>query len=196
MGDETRRSILITGCSSGIGYASAHALAERGWQVLATCRKQADCARLIESPIFQSTGPVLSVWPTTLSISLPGDSLIFAAATFAAKGALNPWLIFITMTTAGIIGDGVNYSIGHYIGPRVFTEDMRFLKREYLDKAHDFFEKHVKTVKAYTIENALKMITRESFKGTLLFSPGFPSFDQFDNYIERGKAFTHLITDK
>jgi len=85
--------------------------------------------------VFAETGFVVTPF-------LPGDSLIFAAATFAAKGALNPWLIFITMTTAGIIGDGVNYSIGHYIGPRVFTEDMRFLKREYLDKAHDFFEKH------------------------------------------------------
>ena len=85
--------------------------------------------------VFAETGFVVTPF-------LPGDSLIFAAATFAAKGSLNPWLIFITMTTAGIIGDGVNYSIGHYIGPRVFTEDMRFLKREYLDKAHDFFEKH------------------------------------------------------
>jgi len=85
--------------------------------------------------VFAETGFVVTPF-------LPGDSLIFAAATFAAKGALNPWLIFVTMTTAGIIGDGVNYSIGHYIGPRVFTEDMRFLKREYLDKAHEFFEKH------------------------------------------------------
>jgi len=48
MSDQTRRSILITGCSSGIGHASAHALAERGWQVFATCRKQADCARLMD----------------------------------------------------------------------------------------------------------------------------------------------------
>ena len=85
--------------------------------------------------VFAETGFVVTPF-------LPGDSLIFAAATFAAKGSLNPWLIFITMATAGIIGDGVNYSIGHYIGPRVFSEDVRFLKREYLDKAHDFFEKH------------------------------------------------------
>jgi membrane-associated protein len=85
--------------------------------------------------VFAETGFVITPF-------LPGDSLIFAASAFAAKGWLNPWLIFIIMTTAGIIGDAVNYSIGHYIGPRVFTEDVRFLKREYLDKAHDFFEKH------------------------------------------------------
>ncbi|MFN2146410.1 MAG: DedA family protein [Anaerolineales bacterium] len=85
--------------------------------------------------IFAETGFVVTPF-------LPGDSLIFAASAFAAKGWLNPWLIFIIVSTAGIIGDGVNYSIGHYIGPRVFTEDVRFLKREYLDKAHDFFEKH------------------------------------------------------
>lgn len=43
----TRKSILITGCSSGIGYDAAHALHKRGWRVFATCRKQADCDRLI-----------------------------------------------------------------------------------------------------------------------------------------------------
>jgi len=85
--------------------------------------------------VFAETGFVITPF-------LPGDSLIFAASTFAARGALNPWLIFLTITVAGIIGDGINYSIGHYIGPRVFNEDVRFLKREYLDKAHDFFEKH------------------------------------------------------
>jgi membrane-associated protein len=51
-------------------------------------------------------------------------------------------LLFGIITLAGIIGDGVNYSVGHYIGPRVFTDDIRFLKREYLNKAHEFFEKH------------------------------------------------------
>jgi membrane-associated protein len=85
--------------------------------------------------IFAETGFVITPF-------LPGDSLIFAAATFAARGVLNPWLLFLVMTGAGIIGDAVNYSIGHYIGPRVFTDDIRFLKREYLEKAHDFFEKY------------------------------------------------------
>ena len=43
---ETQRTILITGCSTGIGHHLAHALGPRGWRVLATCRKQADCERL------------------------------------------------------------------------------------------------------------------------------------------------------
>jgi membrane-associated protein len=85
--------------------------------------------------VFAETGFVVTPF-------LPGDSLIFAAATFAAKDVLNPWIIFAVMTSAGIIGDGVNYAIGNYIGPRVFTEDVRFLKREYLDRGHEFFEKH------------------------------------------------------
>ena len=85
--------------------------------------------------VFAETGFVVTPF-------LPGDSLIFAASAFAAKGWLNPWLVFLTMAAAGIIGDSVNYEIGHFIGPRVFTEDVRFLKREYLDKAHDFFEEH------------------------------------------------------
>ena len=50
----TQKSILITGCSSGIGYDAAHGMKARGWRVFAACRKQADCDRLIaeglESP--------------------------------------------------------------------------------------------------------------------------------------------------
>ena len=42
----TQKSILITGCSSGIGYDAAHTLAKRGWRVFATCRKEEDCERL------------------------------------------------------------------------------------------------------------------------------------------------------
>ena len=42
-----QKSILITGCSSGIGYAAAHGLRDAGWRVFASCRKQEDCDRLI-----------------------------------------------------------------------------------------------------------------------------------------------------
>ena len=85
--------------------------------------------------IFAETGFVVTPF-------LPGDSLIFAAATFAGLGLLNPLLLFTLLATAGILGDSVNYAIGHAIGPRVFREDMRFLKREYLDRTHAFYEKY------------------------------------------------------
>jgi len=85
--------------------------------------------------VFAETGFVITPF-------LPGDSLIFAAAAFAAKGDLNPWYIFGVMAIAGIVGDGVNYAIGNFIGPRVFTDNFKFLKKEYLEKAHGFFDKH------------------------------------------------------
>jgi membrane-associated protein len=86
--------------------------------------------------IFAETGFVVTPF-------LPGDSLIFAAATFTGiDGVLNPWLLFLLLTAAAILGDSVNYAIGHYIGPRVFSEDVRFLKREYLERTHEFYEKH------------------------------------------------------
>ena len=85
--------------------------------------------------IFAETGFVVTPF-------LPGDSLIFAAATFAGLGLLNPWLLFGLLALAGILGDSVNYAIGHTIGPRVFREDVRFLKREYLDRTHVFYEKY------------------------------------------------------
>ena len=85
--------------------------------------------------IFAETGFVVTPF-------LPGDSLIFAAATFAGLGLLNPVLLFSLLAAAGILGDSVNYAIGHAIGPRVFREDVRFLKREYLDRTHAFYERY------------------------------------------------------
>ncbi|MBN1231650.1 MAG: DedA family protein [Anaerolineales bacterium] len=85
--------------------------------------------------IFAETGFVVTPF-------LPGDSLIFAAASFAGAGHLNPFVILIPLVIAAILGDTVNYWIGHYIGPKVFKEDVKFLKREYLDKTHQFYEKH------------------------------------------------------
>jgi membrane-associated protein len=74
---------------------------------------------------------------------LPGDSLLFAAGTFAALGALEVGWLYILLSVAAIGGDTVNYWIGHYVGPKVFSkEGVRFLNKEYLARTHRFYEKH------------------------------------------------------
>ena len=74
---------------------------------------------------------------------LPGDSLLFAAGTFAALGSLKVEWLYILLSVAAIAGDTVNYWIGHYVGPKVFSkEDVRFLNKKYLDRTHEFYEKH------------------------------------------------------
>jgi membrane-associated protein len=74
---------------------------------------------------------------------LPGDSLLFAAGTLAALGALDPRLLFLLLTVAAVLGDTVNYWVGHYVGPRVFHQQrVRFLKKEYLLRTHAFYERH------------------------------------------------------
>jgi len=74
---------------------------------------------------------------------LPGDSLLFAAGAFAALGSLNIFWLFIILTLAAIIGDTVNYWIGHYIGPKIFhKENVRFLNKKHLQRTHEFYEKY------------------------------------------------------
>jgi membrane-associated protein len=74
---------------------------------------------------------------------LPGDSLLFAAGTFAALGSLDVWLLMILLTVAAILGDAVNYACGQIIGPRVFRyQGGWLLNREYLDRTHRFYEKY------------------------------------------------------
>jgi membrane-associated protein len=85
--------------------------------------------------IFLETGFVVTPF-------LPGDSLLFAAGTFASLGSLNPFLLFGLLTTAAIVGDTVNYHIGQYIGERAFSGEIKFLKQEYLEKTQDFYDKH------------------------------------------------------
>ena len=85
--------------------------------------------------IFCETGFVVTPF-------LPGDSLLFAAGALAALGAIDLYLLIILLTIAAILGDTVNYWIGHYVGPKVFHEDRRFLNREYLNRTHRFYEKH------------------------------------------------------
>jgi len=85
--------------------------------------------------IFLETGFVIMPF-------LPGDSLLFAAGTFSAIGSLNVWLLWLIVFVAAVLGDTVNYWIGNKVGPRVFDQDIRFLKREYLEKTQQFYEKH------------------------------------------------------
>jgi membrane-associated protein len=85
--------------------------------------------------IFMETGFVVTPF-------LPGDSLIFAAATFAARGALNPWMIFILMSIAAVTGDTANYWIGHAVGAKAYTGEVKWIKQEYMERTHAFFEKH------------------------------------------------------
>lgn len=85
--------------------------------------------------IFVETG--LVVMPL-----LPGDSLLFAAGAIAATGAMDPVLLSILLFIAAVMGDSLNYQIGRYIGPRVFSMNLRFIKRDHLLKTQSFFEKH------------------------------------------------------
>lgn len=91
--------------------------------------------------VFAETGLVIAPF-------LPGDSLLFATGALAGAGHLNPLLAAGLLIAAAILGDGVNYAVGKYIGPRAFTateDDSLFSKltnRDHLLKAHAFFEKY------------------------------------------------------
>lgn len=85
--------------------------------------------------IFMETGFVVTPF-------LPGDSLLFAAGTLSTTTTLNIWLIYILLLVAAILGDTVNYWVGHFVGPKIFEHDSRFIKKEYLTKTHHFYEKH------------------------------------------------------
>lgn len=86
--------------------------------------------------VFCETGLVVTPF-------LPGDSLLFAAGTFAALGALDLPGLVIALSIAAVGGDTVNYAVGHTLGPKVFSSSgSRWLNREYLDRTHRFYERH------------------------------------------------------
>ncbi len=86
--------------------------------------------------IFIETGLVIMPF-------LPGDSLLFAAGTFAAAGSLDVRVLIAVLAAAAVLGDTVNYWIGRHIGPRAFSkDDARFFRKEYLDRTHAFYERH------------------------------------------------------
>ncbi|MCC6602596.1 MAG: DedA family protein [Anaerolineae bacterium] len=89
--------------------------------------------------IFIETGLVITPF-------LPGDSLLFAAGTFAALGSLNIYLLWGLLVVAAVLGDTANYWIGHKLGLAIFDTQNRFLKKvlkkEYLEKTEAFYAKH------------------------------------------------------
>jgi membrane-associated protein len=91
--------------------------------------------------IFAETGLVVTPF-------LPGDSLLFAAGALAATGALRLDLLLSVMAVAAVLGNVVNYAVGRQVAHRFFddghppTRMDRFVKREYVRKAHDFFIRH------------------------------------------------------
>ncbi len=86
--------------------------------------------------VFCETGFVVTPF-------LPGDSLLFAVGTFAARGSLALGVALLVLGAAAILGDTVNYWIGAVVGPKVFHRDnVRFLNRKHLDRTHAFYERY------------------------------------------------------
>jgi membrane-associated protein len=91
--------------------------------------------------VFAETGLVVTPF-------LPGDSLLFAVGALSATGVLNPWVCYFLLIGAAILGDGVNYSIGRRIGPRLLgigdgpAFSHRFINAQHIKRAHEFFELH------------------------------------------------------
>jgi membrane-associated protein len=86
--------------------------------------------------IFAETGLVVTPF-------LPGDSLLFAAGTFAGIGSFNLFWLCATLAAAAILGDSVNYAVGKLLGEKLFRNDSsRIFKKEYLMRTHAFYEKY------------------------------------------------------
>ncbi len=85
--------------------------------------------------IFCETGLVVTPF-------LPGDSLLFALGALAAlEDGLNLWVLLISLTAAGIIGDTVNYHLGKKLGAKVFEKDSRFFKKKHLADTQAFYDR-------------------------------------------------------
>jgi membrane-associated protein len=91
--------------------------------------------------VFAETGLVVTPF-------LPGDSLLFAVGALSATGMLNPLVCYFLLIAAAILGDGVNYSVGRRIGPRLLGRGAgpafshRLINPEHVKRAHEFFELH------------------------------------------------------
>lgn len=85
--------------------------------------------------IFCETGLVFTPF-------LPGDSLLFAAGAFAARGSFDPFLLTVLLGVAAILGDSCNYWLGGLLGRRVFKEHRKLLSLDHLRATEEFYRKH------------------------------------------------------
>lgn len=86
--------------------------------------------------VFAETGLVVTPF-------LPGDSLLFAAGAICALGTMNVWVLIAVLIIAAILGDGVNYTVGNTLGPKIFSSTTsKLLNREHLNRTHAFYERH------------------------------------------------------
>lgn len=85
--------------------------------------------------VFVETGVVFMPF-------LPGDSLLFAAGAFSALGSLNPFIVFITLSIAAVLGDTSNYWIGYVFGEKILAHPKIPLNKNHIEKTNVFFEKH------------------------------------------------------
>jgi membrane-associated protein len=85
--------------------------------------------------IFCETGLVVTPF-------FPGDSLLFVVGAFAAAGTLDVWWLLGLLGIAAVVGDSVNYWIGKYLGTRFNKKSIFFVKKEYLERTHRFYEKY------------------------------------------------------
>jgi membrane-associated protein len=86
--------------------------------------------------IFCETGLVITPF-------LPGDSLLFAAGVIASSlNVLNIYTLIVLIFIAAFSGDNSNYFIGNFIGPKIFKLKLRFIRKDYLERTHAFYEKH------------------------------------------------------
>ena len=86
--------------------------------------------------IFAETGFVVTPF-------LPGDSLLFAAGAFAALGKLNIWVLLGLLSVAAVLGDTLNYWIGHFFGQKIVSNPkIPFINQDHINETNRFFEKH------------------------------------------------------
>lgn len=85
--------------------------------------------------IFCETGLVILPY-------LPGDSLLFVAGALAGAGYLNIGVLLVTLVAAAVLGDSLNYWIGHRVGMKIFETNYSLVRRDHLETTEEYFRRY------------------------------------------------------